>query len=303
MKPSLTKSHESMQRPVWPCSPSAWFLVILLTCLLMVQCTSIDPDPELPAETTGIIPTHTGATTTTATRSVILSPTFTRTKPKTTEVLITATNTTIEQIQTGTSTQTPTIQPAVIDLTLPEEAYITQISGHRQVYPLGCEASAAVDWAAFFGVQIFESEFQYNLPSSDNPDFGFVGNVDDPWGQVPPYSYGVHAGPVADLLQEYGLDANAVKGYSLDDLMIQISQGEPVIAWVIGNVVGGVPYHFTDSTGRIVTVAAYEHVVIVTGYNNQAIRYMNNGRFYEIPTEIFLNSWGVLGNMAVIMGE
>jgi hypothetical protein len=34
---------------------------------------------------------------------------------------------------------------------------------------------------------------------------------------------------------------------------------------VIGNMVGGVPYEYTDQHGNQTIVAAYEHVVIVTG--------------------------------------
>ena len=79
---------------------------------------------------------------------------------------------------------------------LPEEYYIRNIIGHKQFYPLGCEASVAIDLANYFGVSIIESEFQNRLPLSDNPDYGFVGSVEGPWGQVPPYAYGVHAGPV-----------------------------------------------------------------------------------------------------------
>mgnify|MGYP001770136951 CR=1 FL=1 len=43
--------------------------------------------------------------------------------------------------------------------TYPDSYYITDIVGHKQTYELGCEASAAVDWAGFFGVHIFESTF------------------------------------------------------------------------------------------------------------------------------------------------
>ena len=60
-----------------------------------------------------------------------------------------------------------------------------------------------------------ESQFQFQLPISDNPDYGFVGLVTDPWGQVPPYSYGVHAFPVANLLRSsYGMKAKAIKNTS-----------------------------------------------------------------------------------------
>jgi uncharacterized protein YvpB len=157
-----------------------------------------------------------------------------------------------------------------------------------------------VDWANFFGVTFYEYEFQTSLPHSDNPDYGFVGDVNSVWGQVPPYAYGVYAGPVADLLQHYGLPAKAVKGYSLQEVKQKLAEGKPIIAWVIGNVEGGVPVSYTDSEGRTTVVAAFEHVVILTGYDQDSIRYMTNGRFYDTPTSVFLNSWGVLGNMAVI---
>jgi len=183
---------------------------------------------------------------------------------------------------------------------LPPEHYITNIRGHAQYFPLGCEAAAAKDWADYFGQDFNEFEFQFKLPQSDNPDFGFVGSVYSPWGQVPPYGYGVYAGPVADLLNAYGIQAEAHKGFTLEQLKSEIAADRPVIVWVIGNVVGGVPATYTDKEGRQATVAAYEHVVIVTGYNAGHVRYMNNGRFYEAPNDVFLNSWGVLGKMAVV---
>jgi len=184
----------------------------------------------------------------------------------------------------------------------PVEHYIWNISGHRQYYGIGCEASAVTDWAAYFGVTIVESHFQFQLPLADNPDYGFVGLVTDPWGQVPPYSYGVHAFPVANLLRSgYGMNARGLKGFTLQQLKAELAANRPVIAWVIGNMVGGIPHEYTDKEGRRVTVAAYEHVVIVTGYNGDSIRYMNNGKFYDIPNQYFENSWGVLGNLVVIL--
>jgi uncharacterized protein YvpB len=196
-------------------------------------------------------------------------------------------------VDTAGPRQTPTIS-------LPKEHYIRSITGHKQYFPLGCEAATAKDWARYFKKDFNEFEFQYKLPLSDNPDLGFVGDVNAPWGQVPPYGYGVHAGPVADLLNTYGIAAKAYKGYTLEQIKVKIAQDKPVIAWVIGNVVGGIPYEYTDSKGNKTVVAAYEHVIIVTGYSETRLRYMNNGKFYETPNEVFLNSWGVLGNMVVV---
>ncbi len=195
------------------------------------------------------------------------------------------------------ATLAPAPTPAAV---LPEEYYIRDISGHKQYFSLGCEAAVAKDWANYFGYDFNEFEFQYALPLSDNPDLGFVGDVNAPWGQVPPYGYGVHAGPVASLLNTYGVPAKAYKGYTLEQITAKIAAGKPVIAWVIGNVVGGVPYEYTDKQGSKVIVAAYEHVVIITGYSKDKLRYMTNGRFIDVPKEVFLNSWGVLGNMVLV---
>jgi len=201
------------------------------------------------------------------------------------------------------TTDTPSASPTALTPapTYPDSHYISAIIGHKQTYELGCEASAAVDWAGFFGVPIFESTFQYALPLSDNPDFGFVGEVTtDGWGQIPPYAYGVHAGPIADALVEFGLPALAVTNYSIEEVKQQLSEDKPIIAWVIGNIEYSEPVEYVDTEGRVAVVAPYEHVVILTGYNSTHLRYMNNGKFYDTPIEVFLTSWGVLGNMAVI---
>ncbi len=187
---------------------------------------------------------------------------------------------------------------------LPDSHYIWNILGHRQFFKIGCEASAADDWAKYFGVEVNEFAFQVRLPISDNPDMGFVGDVNGPWGQVPPYAYGVHAGPVAQVLSDYyGMQAVGMKGFTTRELKEQIAAEKPVIAWVVANCTWSEPYEYTDKAGNKVITAPYEHVVIVTGYNETSFRYMNNGKFYDIPTEYFERTWSVLGNMVVYLDE
>ncbi len=203
-----------------------------------------------------------------------------------------------------TRSATPTLPPAATPsltptASLPSEFILSNFYGHRQYLTLDCEASAAADWANFFGKNINELDFQTKLPRSDNPDFGFVGSPYAPWGQVPPLGYGVYAGPVADLLNKLGVPAKAHKAYTFDQLKATLARGKPVIAWVIGNVVSGIPSDYTDSEGRGVTVAVYEHVVIITGYTENYIYYVNGGILYITPTSLFQKSWEVLGNMVV----
>ena len=195
----------------------------------------------------------------------------------------------------------PQPSPIATQNPLPPAAMITDIAGHVQTYELGCEASAAVDWAGYYDVLIYESTFQFELPLSDNPELGFVGNVTtDGWGQIPPHAYGVHAPPIAELLREYGLPAVAVKDMTIEDVKAELAEGDPIIAWVIGNMVYSSPIKIYDKEGNAVVVAPYEHVVILVGYDETTITYMNNGFFYSVPTEVFLTSWSVLDNMAVI---
>ena len=121
---------------------------------------------------------------------------------------------------TKTATPTPTLIPPTSTLppptatatSIPSENYITNFVARKQSYSIGCEASAAVDLAGYFDVPFLQYDFQMALPKSDNPDLGFVGDVNSPWGQIPPDAYGVYASPVADLLNTYGVPVEGGKG-------------------------------------------------------------------------------------------
>jgi LysM repeat protein len=185
---------------------------------------------------------------------------------------------------------------------LPDEAIIAEFDGKAQSYSLSCESRAASDWAAFWGVKVSESGFLNNLPSSDNPDVGFVGNVHDPWGYIPPRSYGVHAEPVAALLRDYGLQAEARRGMDWNDLKVEIAAGRPVIVWIIGQMWGGQAREYKASDGQVVLVAPYEHTMILYGYTPSAVNVVDSysGRKQTYSIDAFLKSWSVLGNMAVL---
>lgn len=197
---------------------------------------------------------------------------------------------------TPSATPTPTVTPTPLD-----EANIEGIKGRWAAYNLDCEARSAVDWAGYFGVPINEIEFLNALPRSDDPNRGFVGEVNAPWGSIPPQSYGVHAKPIAKLLREYSLDAKAVSNFTWDQLRAEISQGRPVIAWVVGRVGNGTPIPYTTNAGQVTTVARFEHTVIVTGYTKTEVTVLDGYWVYNRGVQDFLASWSVLENMVVIM--
>ena len=185
---------------------------------------------------------------------------------------------------------------------IPDQAYISGVNGHAQIYSLSCEARSAADWAAYWGVAIDETEFVRQLPRSDNPNEGFVGRPNDPWGYIPPASYGVHAAPVASLLRDYGLDAHANTGLSWDELRAEVAAGRPVIVWVIGSICAGTPKAYETEGGQTVTVANNEHTMILIGYDESRVHLVDALTGYTVthPLENFLTSWAVLGNMAVV---
>jgi uncharacterized protein YvpB len=153
-------------------------------------------------------------------------------------------------------------------------------------------------------VDIREKQFLNNLPRSDNPDAGFVGNPDGKWGQVPPYSYGVHAEPVAAVLRQYGLQAEARRGLSWDDLRLEIAAGRPVIVWVIGQMWTGTPQRYRSSNGQVAVVARFEHTMILVGYTPRSVEVVDafSGSTATYPLQNFLESWNTLGRMAVTGG-
>lgn len=214
---------------------------------------------------------------------------------------------TLTPTATPEPTETPTPEPT--ETPVPTEPPVTEIPSFSvivhgvQSYPqqhmLSCESRSAVDFAAFFGVEISEDDFLSNLPRSDNPDVGFVGNPDDPIPQLPPNSYGVHAEPVAELLDEYGVSSNGVKGVSLDLIQEELDHGHPVIAWVVGSVGYGTSREYTASDGSETTVAYLEHTVLVVGYDEYGFTFKDNGITYWRDTATFLRSWGALDNMIV----
>ncbi len=183
---------------------------------------------------------------------------------------------------------------------IPESAYVSGFTGYAQSYNLDCEARSAIDLAAYFGVNIGHSDFLNRLPKSDDPNEGFVGNYSDPRGKIPPASYGVYEKPIAQLLQQYGLNAVGVYGYSENGLKSQIASGRPVMVWVVGNTELGYPVSYTaSSTGNTTAVVPYQHTVVVIGYDSKGVIIQDGGMKYSRDWNTFLLSWGVLGNRAV----
>ncbi len=207
---------------------------------------------------------------------------------------------TLQGTPTSTKTPRPTSTPSP---TAAEEYLIRGISGQPMRISLDCESNSAVIFARHYGVEIDEVTFFLNLPVSDNPHKGFVGDVHDEWGNIPPAGYGVYPAPVVAQLKKYGVVSSDVYGYTLKDLKEQIADGNPVIVWVIGRVERGKASEYTSSDGETSLVARYQHTVIVIGYDQDKLTILDGDQIYQRSYDEFLTSWAVLGNMAIIKSK
>ncbi|HLF88120.1 MAG TPA: C39 family peptidase [Anaerolineales bacterium] len=225
------------------------------------------------------------------------TPTITRTPTNTPTPTFTSTPTPTFTT-TPTETPIPTATPPI-----PVEAYIAGVVGHAQTYNLSCESRSASDLAQFFGVAFTEMDFLRALPVSDNPEKGFVGSVTDPLGSLPPNGYGVHAPPVAALMRAWGLPAIARRGMSFLELQGEIAAGRPVMIWAIRQLGYSTPVEYTSSDGETIMVARYEHTFITIGYSQDYVTVVDNHLVYRVSVEQFLTSWGLLGNMGIVIEE
>ena len=220
-----------------------------------------------------------------------ITPTITPSKPAPTAT----------PIPQPTATKIPTRVAEAANDTPPPSAYISGVYGSPQLFTLDCESQAAVDWARFFGVQINEMDFIDQIPVSDDPEQGFVGNINGSMGQVPPDDYGVYPGPVATILQSYGLNATAVKGWDIKALKNEIAAGRPVIVWIVNLPFSVSPREYTASNGNTTIVAPFQHTWIVTGYNATSFTVVDSEWTYNVLTQTFIERWNALENRAVVM--
>jgi uncharacterized protein YvpB len=179
---------------------------------------------------------------------------------------------------------------------LPPEARLV-VARQRQSHNLSCESSAASMVAQYLGVDLSESQVLSALPLNDNPYLGFRGNVDGPTGGIE--DYGVHAGPILDILNNRGLRAWSVEG-GLKGIKAAIARGNPVIAWVTYKCLPSTPVE-VEIGGSTVALVPNQHVVVVTGYSPTGV-WANDP--WDGQEDFYLNAdfrraMGYFGDMAI----
>ena len=176
-----------------------------------------------------------------------------------------------------------------------------RLSGKPQRHALSCEARAACDLLAAHGMRVAEDDFLRRLPRSDDPEEGFVGDVDGPVGRLPPESYGVHAPPVAATLRSFRLDARVERGRDLAWLKAEAAAGRPVVAWISAGCRRVEPVERTSRRGTSFRAVPFEHAVLVIGERPGRVVWLDpaSGEVKDTDDAVFDAAWALFDRAAV----
>ncbi|MBU0704409.1 MAG: C39 family peptidase [Chloroflexi bacterium] len=183
----------------------------------------------------------------------------------------------------------------------PPSVLVEGIVGHPQEHNLSCESRSAADLSAFWGVAFSEDDFFHRLPKSDNPQRGFLGDVDLPPGSMPPAGYGVYAGPIAANLRSFGLEAQARREWNLDGLKAELAAGRAVILWATYDMQLPGVEQWTSSDGVTSVIVQWQHTFIAVGYDESSVYLVDayDGATRYFSYEAFDAAWAQLGRQAV----
>ena len=181
------------------------------------------------------------------------------------------------------------------------ERWERRLAGRPQSHALSCEARAACDLLAAHGIDVPEDEFLRRLPRSDDPEEGFVGDVDGPVGRLPPESYGVHAPPVAAVVRTYGVRATAEHGRDLAWLKAEAAAGRPVVVWIAAGCRRSEPVERTSKRGTTFRAVPFEHAVLVIGERPGRVVWLDpaSGEVRDAPDAVFDAAWALFDRAAV----
>lgn len=173
--------------------------------------------------------------------------------------------------------------------------FAADVPAYQQQYSLSCEYAATYIATSAFGNGIPESAFMERIGRSDNPHWGYRGDIYGPWGGTE--DYGIYPEALVPTLNDYGFVGDVFYG-GADSLTARLDSGMPVVVWL--GYFGDTGWVNQDDSGSYLLVPGM-HVVTVYGYDDGGVYLSNPGRgnydYYAWPD--FLAMWQVLDGMAL----
>lgn len=181
----------------------------------------------------------------------------------------------------------------------PGYAYLP-VPTYVQQRPLSCEYASAVIAMAHFGDWRSEWAFDAIVPLSENPHWGYRGDINGAWGGTD--DYGVYAAPLVGPLNAFGYWTQAFYGAGdATQLKALLTDGMPVLVWL--GLFGDVSFNEYMGNDRYRLVPGM-HVVVARGFDDAGVYVSDpaNGAYKFFAWSDFMWAWNVLDGMALGVG-
>ncbi len=166
---------------------------------------------------------------------------------------------------------------------------------------LSCEYAALVIAMGAYGVWVSEYDFDGLVGWSENPHWGYRGDITGWWGNTE--DYGVYASALVPAVNAHGFWADEF--YAQGDasaLTRRIDAGAPVVVWL--GLWGDTSFYEWTEDGNRYKLASGMHVVVVYGYDSSGVWFSDpatgNKSFYDWGT--FMTYWNVMDGMSLAIG-
>ncbi|MGI8688844.1 MAG: C39 family peptidase [Thermomicrobiales bacterium] len=171
-----------------------------------------------------------------------------------------------------------------------------------QVWNLTCEYAATSAATALLGQTITQQTFVDEIGFDANPNKGFRGRLNGPWGGTT--DYGVYPAPILSVLQQRGFAHSYSFRGNPDMLRAALSNDHPVVVWLVGTF-GAATRTEATSDGEQFFLVPYEHAMTAYGYTESSIMLMDPGTasYRTVSWQTFTHAWMQLDGMALIVAR
>jgi uncharacterized protein YvpB len=172
---------------------------------------------------------------------------------------------------------------------------------YAQQRNLSCEYAALVIAMGAYGVWVSEYEFDARVGWSENPHWGYRGDITGWWGNTD--DYGVYAAALAPALGDFGFWGEEFYAQGNPTaLTARLDAGTPVLVWL--GLWGETGFYQHTADGTPYKLVPGLHVVVADGYDSGGVYVADPAtggtNYYDWST--FMTYWNVMDGMGLSVG-
>ena len=181
------------------------------------------------------------------------------------------------------------------------DAVLVGVPLYAQKRNLSCEYAALVMAMGTYGVPVSEYDFDDRVGWSENPHWGYRGDISGWWGNTD--DYGVYASALAPVLPDFGFWGEEFYAQGNPTaLTARLDEGTPVLVWL--GLWGDTGFYQYAADGTPYKLVPGMHVVVADGYDSGGVYVADPAtgttKYYDWST--FMSFWSVMDGMGLSVG-